>query len=791
MIWTDDGIAFRLPESDEPPAVEMLVPRSDEIEDWVVRELGGTALFAARFRENAARALLLPKRHPDRRMPLWLQRRRAADLLAVAVHYPGFPLLLETYRECLRDVFDLKGLTGLLRDVESGAIHVHPVQTKSPSPFASSVLFGYTANFIYDGDAPLAERRAQTLALDHAQLRELLGDAELRELLDAEAVDAVALQLQRLDERHPIRHADALHELLLYLGDLSGEELFARCEPATVAGGDVARWLAGLLAARRVVQVRIAGEPRYAAAEDAARLRDALGVIPPPGLPEAFLRPVQEPLGDLVSRYARTHIPFHVADVATRLGVGTLPIRTALERLAAGGRVLEGEFLPGGQGREWCDNEVLRTLKRRSLTRLRKQVEPVEPAALARFLPRWQGIAQPRQGLDGLLDVIEQLQGLPLPASALERDVLPCRVSRYRPSDLDELCAAGEVVWRGIDRLGADGRIALYLTDQFVKLASPATLLDGDLAGKVRGLLGERGALFFEDLVRALGGFRNDLLDTLWQLVWAGEVTNDTLAPLRSRQRAARPNRASRRVGSRRFRSRRLVKLPGSEGRWSLLWPAGLTLPSTTERQTALAAQLLRRYGIVTREQVASEGVVGGFAGLYPVLKAMEEAGQVRRGYFVAGLGAAQFAALGAEDRLRQPRDAADDPAPQVLVLAATDPANPYGAALAWPERPQVNARPQRAVGSRVILRDGELLGYLGRTGQQLITFMPDAEPARGTAGQALAAALAQMASELHAVFLERIDGAAPGESPLAAPLVAAGFVPTTRGYLHRRRGAT
>lgn len=785
LLWCDDGIVFRLPESDAPPPAELFFPAPDEVEDLVVRELGTTALFAARFRENAARALLLPKRRAGQRTPLWLQRRRSADLLAVATRYPDFPIVLETYRECLRDVFDLQGLKGLLRDIQSRAVQVRMVETKTASPFASSVLFNYVGNFIYDGDAPLAERRAQTLALDHAQLRELVGDAELRELLDAAAVDELALELQRLDARYPVRHADGLHDLLLKLGDLRRDELALRCDPGPAAG-DLDRWLGDLLAARRVIEFRIAGETRYAAAEDASRFRDALGVVPPPGLPNAFLSSVEDPLGDLVSRYARTHVPFHVEDVAARFGLGIAPIRTALLRLEARGKVLEGEFLPGGRGREWCDAEVLRMLKRRSLARLRKQVEPVAPDALARFSIRWQGIAQPRRGLDALLDAIEQLQGAALPASALEHDILPRRVEGYRPSDLDELCSAGEVVWRGWESLSPDdGRIALYLTDHYPKLTVPAEPAPGELPGRIRQLLAERGALFFDDLAAAVGGFRNDVLAALWQLVWAGEVTNDTLAPLRSLRRGSQRKGRSSGHGRRSFRSRRLTKTPGSEGRWTLLAKSGGASPSATERQTASAAQLIRRYGVLTREMVTSENVAGGFAGLYPVLKAMEESGRVRRGYFVAGLGAAQFAAPGASERLREPeRD--DDGSEQAVMLAATDPANPYGAALPWPAKEDTQARPQRAAGARVILHQGSLIGYLGRTGQQLLTFLPDAEPQRTEVRETLARVLADFAAPGSPVFLTRIDGTQPDASDWAPWFVSAGFVATSRGLLHR-----
>lgn len=791
LIWTDDGIVFRLPESDEPPPLELLFPPSDEIEDLVVRELGNTALFAARFRENAARALLLPRQRPGSRTPLWLQRRRSADLLKVAAGYQSFPIMLETYRECLRDVFDVPGLKSLLRDVERRTIRVKLVETKTPSPFAASLMFNYTGNFLYDGDTPLAERRARSLALDHAQLRELLGDAELRALLDGSVIDEVALELQRLDGRYPVQDADGLHELLRVLGDLGRDEVRVRCNSELVEEGRLKGWIDELLARRRIIELTIAGEQRLAAGEDAARFRDALGVDLPPGLPEAFLQPVDDPLGDLVSRYARTHVPFRPEDVAGRLGLGVAIVRDALSRLVAQQRVVEGEFLPGGRGREWCDSNVLRTLKRRSLAKLRQQVEPVVPEILARFMADWQGITRPRRGLDGLLDAIEQLQGLPLPVSSLERDILPARVDAYRPGELDELCAAGEVLWRGFGSLGAgDGRVALYLTDDFAKLAPQAEPVEGEPATQILELLDEKGAVFFDALQATLGGFRNDLLDTLWELVWAGQVTNDTLRPLRSLLQDVKPQRRRReRRSDRVFRSRRSVQLPGSEGRWSLLADAESPQPTATERQAALAAQLIERYGVLTREMVASEGVTGGFAGIYPVLKAMEESGRVRRGYFVAGLGAAQFAAPGADDRLRERKAwSSDEDEPDVLVLAATDPANPYGAALGWPEVEETSLRPQRAAGARVILREGVLLGFLSRTGEQLTTFLPDDEPDRGESLSALTAALANLARPGTPVFLKKIDGTDVNESPLVEAFRSAGFRLSGLGLLHRGR---
>lgn len=790
MMWSDDGIVFRLPEADDPPALELFLPSSSEIEDEIVQQVGSTALFAARFRENAARALLLPRRLPGKRTPLWLQRRKAADLLSVAARYSQFPILLETYRECLRDVFDIAGLRSILQEIEKRAIRVKQVISKTASPFASSLMFNYVSNFLYDGDAPLAERRAATLALDQAQLRELLGTAELRELLDAEVIEQLANELQQLDRRYPVADADGVHELLLQLGDLSRAEILARLGmPSEQAEPLLATWLDALTTKRRIVECRFAGESRYIASEDAARYRDALGVALPRGLPAAFLQPTTNPLMDLVGRYARRHVPFRLEEVARRLGIAAAPVQAALNELARDGRLLEGEFLPGGRDREWCDAEVLRQLKRRSLARLREQVEPVEQAALARFLIDWQGISQPRRGLDGLLDVVEQLQGLALPASDWERHILPARIIDFQPGDLDELCASGEVLWQGAGGLGADdGRIAFYLTDHFAALSERPTPVEGELESQIREALSRRNAIFFDDLSRQIGGFKSDLIEALWRMVWAGEITNDTLLPLRSLRRqkqSARKSQNHRRA----FRSRRTTLQPGTEGRWSLLSEAQRESPSPTEQQTARATQLLERYGIVTREMVHSEGLDGGFSRIYPVFKAMEEAGRIRRGYFVAGLGAAQFAAPGADDRIRERGDEAESQTPAAIVLAATDPANPYGAAIPWPERTD-DARPARAAGARVILLRGELIGYLNRSSEQLLTYVPEAEPQRSKAQTALVAALGKLATDRTPAFLSLIDRLAPEAAAIAQLLQAAGFVATSRGLLHRRRGA-
>jgi ATP-dependent Lhr-like helicase len=548
-----------------------------------------------------------------------------------------------------------------------------------------------------------------------------------------------------------------------------------------------AHWLRRLVAERRVIPVTIAGERRFAAAEDAARLRDALGVLPPPGLPEAFLEDVEDPQGDLVSRWARTHGPFRAEDLAARLGLPLAPVLAALVRLSEEERVVEGDFLPGGRAREWCDAGVLKLLKRRSLAKLRREIEPVEPPAFARFLLEWQNVMRPRAGLEALLSVIEQLQGAAVPASVLETEVLPARLSGYKPADLDLLCAAGEVLWRGVSPIGPhDGRVALYLPDRYRLLAPPPGAAEGDLAGKLRDLLARRGALFFSDLVAETKAFPRELVDVLWDLVWAGEATNDTLAPLRSYVRGPAARAGRRQFRGRSFRSRRAGP-PGSEGRWSLLpTGSGSPLPSETERRAAITMALLERWGVLTREAVHAEDLPGGFSTVYPVAKAMEEAGRVRRGYFVAGLGAAQFALPGADDRLRALREVTDDDEARTFVLAATDPANPYGAAVAWPDGE--GARPQRAAGAQVILHDGRLVAWLSRADRNLLTFLPESEPERSETATAIAAALASLVASgrRNVLLVARVDGEEPHRSPLARHLAEAGFQAGSRGYLKR-----
>ncbi|HET7292844.1 MAG TPA: DEAD/DEAH box helicase [Vicinamibacteria bacterium] len=775
--WSDDGIVIRLPDRERPPDLAALLPASTEAEALVAGTLGGTALFAAHFREAAARALLLPRRRPGQRAPLWMQRKRAHDLLQVAAQYSSFPIVLEAYRECLQDVFDVPALVERLRLVERREIRLVTVDTEAPSPFASALLFGYVANYMYEGDAPLAERRAMALAVDQRQLRELLGEAELRELLDPAALSELELFLQGLAPASLARNADRLHDLLLRVGDLSDAEVAARCDPPAAAGD----WVRALEAERRACRVLVAGEERLVALEDIGKLRDALGIAPPLGVPQAFLEPVEDALGAVMARYARTHGPFAALEAARRYGVGEGMAGAALQRLARNGRVLEGEFRPGGRGREWCDATVLQTLRRRSLAALRREVEPAEPAALQRLLLDWQGVAAaPREGPDALLDAVESLQGYAIPASALESEVLPARLPGYRPADLDALCAAGEVVWVGISPLGdRDGRVALFLAEDLPLLFEPpAEVPRGELHDKIRAHLDRHGASFFPDLFAATGGLLREVLDALWDLVWSAQVVNDSPAALRAFLFSHARRDRGRRLRLRPFRSRR--EAPASAvGRWARLPAVKDATP--TERLAARAEQLLARHGVVTRDAVAAESLPGGFVSVYPVLAALEDAGRIRRGYFVAGLGGSQFAHPGALERLRALREAPAES--QAVVLAATDPANAYGAALPWPEGGSV--RLARAAGAHVVLVDGALALYSSRNEAELRTFLPAEEPARSRVAGAAASALASWARRSGRTFFGETvaDGLPLAKSALAPHLAAAGFAPAGGGF--------
>jgi ATP-dependent Lhr-like helicase len=800
-MWTDDGFVLRFPDTDEPPDAQMLLLDPREATDLVLRQLGATALFAAKFREASARALLLPRRRAQGRTPLWSQRKRASDLLSVASGYPSFPMLLETYRECMRDVFDMPAFLETLRAVEAQRIRVHVVNTPKPSPFAASLLFGYVANYIYEGDAPLAERRAQALSIDQEQLRDLLGDTDLRELLDADAIAEVEEQLQSLGENQRVHTADGIHDLLLRLGDLSREELARR-----IASPELLASLGRLIRARRVIEITVANEKRLIAVEDAARYRDALSIALPSSIPASLLTPVEKPALELIRRYGRTHGPFTLQEVAQRFHLDAQQTEAALRALALNGRIVEGGFRPHGVYREWCDVESLRLIRRKSLSRLRKEIEPVEQHTLARLETHWQGVLQRRRGLDALLDTIENLQGAPLPASLLESQILPSRLAKYSPGDLDTLIAAGEVVWCGFDSLGGhDGRVALYLSDKVTALLPPRTKppqLD-PREEAILTQLSRGGAMFFAQLHDALGGgYPGETLDALWSLVWRGLITNDTFHALRAYVAKPETTRTAKREHNLpAFRSRRTTP-PSAQGRWALIPSIDRSTSAVqTEWSHAIAQQLLQRYGIVTRESVAQENLPGGFSAVYEVLKALEESGRIRRGYFVAGLGAAQFALPSAVDLLRSLRNTPQPDKPEMLTLAATDPANMYGSVLRWPQftgdSDAAATTLTRSAGASIVLRNGELIAYMRRNNPHLSVFLPAEEPDRSAAARDLAAFLAEQTQELRrreesghreGLLISVINGQPAHLHFLSRFLLDAGFFAAPRGFSVRRQ---
>ncbi len=765
-IWSDDGIVVHLPDADEPPDASLVMLEPDEVEDLVVRELGGSALFGARFRENAARSLLIPRAYPGKRTPLWQQRLKSQSLLEVARDFPRFPVILETYRECLRDVLDLPALIELLRDLHSRRITLVEVETQTASPFASSLLFDYVATYMYEGDTPNAERRAAALALDRDLLSELLGADELRELIDPEALEEVERSLQLMHPDALAKDRDALQQVLRRLGDLT----VAECEQRTADGYSAASMLLKLERERRAAPVRIAGEERWIAVEDAATYRDALGVPPPAGLADSYLEPAPDAALALVRRYARTHGPFPGGQIQRRYG---LDLSSALRELERGGELVRGELLPGGAEREWCDSDVLRRVRRASVAALRQEVEAVDPAELARFLPAWQNVDAHRPagaGPDRLREALVALQGVALTPEVWERDVLPRRLGAYSPTWLDQLTTSGEVVWIGAGPLARTGRVALYFRED-VHLAGPPPsnakleLPDGEVHAAIRERLAVTPS-FWLDLVSDLDFDREELHAALWDLAWAGEATNDAFAPLRARRLSAVG--AARRP-ARRFASRRSPSADAILGRWSLTETLFRGAPAQGPRLRAQAELMLERYGIVTRETVLAEGVPGGFSSLYGELSNLEILGTARRGYFVEGLGGAQFALAGAVERLRGlPRRENE-----YLLLAATDPAQPYGAALAWPKRAE-GRRPARTPGAYVLLRDGNPIVYVERGGKGIVRLVE-------LEGEQLVEAISRLAEAaqekvIAKLALERVDGEPVIGSGLEESIVAAGF---------------
>ncbi|GAB2639347.1 ATP-dependent helicase [Gordonia jinhuaensis] len=810
---SDDGIIVRLPDTDDqPPGAALFAVDPDAIEEIVTTELGSSAMFASRFRECAARALLLPRRNPGRRAPLWQQRQRSAALLSVAAKYPQFPIILEAVRECLQDVYDLPALTDLLTRIRGRRVRIVETETATPSPMAASMMFGYAGAFMYEDDAPLAERRAAALSLDSSLLAALLGRVDLRELLDPGVIEEIEARLQRTAPDRRARSTEEIADMLRWLGPLTVEEIAARTtDDVTVAGS-----IADLRSAGRIVEFTHAGRALIAPIEDTARLRDALGVPPPLGVPAAFTEPVPDPVGDLVSRYARTHGPFTTTEAAQHLGLGPAVVRATLTRLTQERRVVEGDFRPtpantSNQPEQWCNNDVLGQIRRASLAASRAEVAPVPPSTYARFLLDWQhaGTDTRLTGVDGVATVIDQLAGMSAPASAWESLILPARVRDYAPAMLDELMTSGEVIWAGHGRLSAaDGWISLHPADLApATLPAPAEADLDDTARQILTILGDGGAFHFRQLVESLSrnGFEVDdetVERALWELVWTSRIAGDTFAPVRAMGAGRRSSTGSRhrpthRSGARapRLRAHRLSARylaehaavsrpvpPTVTGRWSLL-PHVIDDPTVALH--AHCEQLLERYGVLTKGAVTNEGIEGGFARVYKALSGFEDAGRVRRGYYIDGLGGAQFATPATVDDLRHHSDthSRDDSrsAPEAVVLAATDPANPYGAALSWPE--SEGHRPGRKPGALVVIVDGELAAFVERGGKSVLMFTDDTGSL--AAADALAGAVRSgMIDQLH---IERVGGEAILGTPAATTLVSAGFTATPRGVRLRR----
>ncbi|MBP9086024.1 MAG: DEAD/DEAH box helicase [Kofleriaceae bacterium] len=690
VLWTNDGFVVRVPAGTAMLDADLaaglvpawLLPKPDGVIDQLTGILAESSIFAARFREAASRALLLPRKLPGQRTPLWQIRKKSQDLLRGAQRIVDFPILVETYRKCLTDVFDTAALRRLLSEIADGTINVTLRPVATPSPFANALLFGYVAAFMYEGDAPAAERRAQALAIDPNRLRELMGELDLRTLLSAEVIDAVMRMVQQRD-RVPVT-LDATHDLLLRLGDQSAAELATR-SPAIVGLAEQ------LVALGRVHTFDIDGVQFFVPIEYAMRYHHAIAAALPRQRLGAMAMPTTVTTAvaqrrDVVVRFAKTHGPFTECEVTTRYGLRGDVVSALLAQLVSSGDLVNGNFRPDDAAPAWVHVDVLRTLRLRSLAAVRAQISAVAPEVLVRFTHAWHGVARRRTGLDAVLDAVEKLQGMPILASQLESEILPARIDKYLPSDLDTLAAAGEITWHGLSASGnRDGKIALYLADQAsrfsdaAQLASATAELDA-VQLQIIDVLRNRGALFLSQLREALRIFPGDISKALWTLTWRGLVSNDSFAPLRQLAAVAATTRRARRTAPHSFRSRRSAPLQ-AEGRWRLL--VGGAAPTVTEQVNAWARQWLTRYGVVTKEVAMLENVSGGFATLYPVLRALEDSGQIRRGHFVRDIAAVQFALPHALDQLRT--FITPPPEPIVTTLAATDCANPYGCTLPWP----------------------------------------------------------------------------------------------------------
>ena len=755
VIWSDDGILFRFPDADTPPDTTLVYLDPDDVEEQLISEVADSALFSSKFREAAARALLLPRRRPGSRTPLWLQRRKAANLLEVTRNYGSFPIMLETYREVMQDYFDLPALREVLTDIHKRTTRVVETDTDRPSPFASSLMFDFIASFMYEYDAPIAERRAAALALDRSLLADLLGEPEFRELLDTETIASVEADLQHLSDDRRVRSADAISDMFRDVGPLTFDEVARR----TAEPQEAEAWLDELVRAGRAILLRVNGADRYIAVEDVARLRDAIGIHPPQGVATDFLEPVADPLGDIVGRYARTHGPFTSDEAAGNLGLAVSTTVEILARLEHDGKLTAGAYRPGGSEREWVSIEVLRRLRRRTLATLAQQVEAVDRDAYTRFLPAWQRVD--REGATSLVDAVRQLAGAVVPASILETDILTARLEDPE-RDLDAALATGDIVWVGREPLGTrDGKVALYLRDSYPLLAPPPSdsVPDSRVHAAILGHLADQGASFFHGLYNAAGGGEpDDVAEAIWDLVWSGFVTCDSIGALRAFTSKRRRPTSRRQLPT--------ATPPHASGRWYLTESLRSTDPTAEERAIATINMLLDRYGIIMRDVVLAEAIPGGFTALYPVLSGLEDVGQIRRGYFIEGLGGAQFGLPGAIDRLRVTEDTGN------FVLASTDPANPFGGILAWPD---TRGRPTRTAGSRVAINNGSPVAWMDRSGKRVCLFSQDAD--RSAEG------IEALASAHGRASVEQIDGDPIHDHDIAPVLRERGFGSGYRGY--------
>ena len=809
----DDGVVLRLPEAESEPDGSIFAFDADEIADIVAEQVGNSALFASRFRECAARALLLPRRNPGKRAPLWQQRQRAEQLLDVARKYPSFPIILETVRECVQDVYDVPALTEVMRELGHRRIRIAEVTTEQPSPFASSLLFNYTGAFMYEGDSPLAEKRAAALALDPALLAKLLGTVELRELLDPEIIAEVHAQLQRTDPSRRARTTEEVVDLLRVLGPIPVDELGEHTDVPLSALDQLGT---------RIMRVRIGGREHLAQAQDAPLLRDALGIPIPPGIP-AQVATISDALPQLVSRWARTRGPFVLRDLTAAFGISVSAAHTVLGALDG---VIEGRYRQGVEEQEYCAAAVLKTIRSRSLAAARAATEPVSGATFARFLPEWHSIAPAGKrpalrGADGVFSVIEQLAGVRLPASAWESLILPARVGDYSSTMLDELTSNGEVLIVGAGKAGgADPWIMLLPSDYAAQLA-PETDAEGVsmLQRSILDVLGRGGGFLFADIAAEAPGTTEETREALWGLVEMGLVSPDSFAPIRTRLSSGgsrsgrtahrskrRPTRSRLRMGRTSFAQAQNAAGAGTPpdvmGRWSLAVPAST---DATSRSVAHGEAWLDRYGVLTRGSVVAEDVLGGFALAYKVLSGFEESGKAMRGYVIDGLGAAQFSTPAIIDRLRGLADSPDvtgwpsgTTEPETFVLAACDPANPYGAALPWPQRDDADGKatggPTRSAGALVVLIDGLPIAHLTRGGKTLTTFiesLPDGiDPAE--VYPRLVSALTDMVARgvLSPLVVEKCNGSPIHKTDAAAHLREAGAGITPKGVRISARAA-